>query len=304
MNVSRRCVGVVAAVVMLAPLAGCKSGTSFAKPSWWTFGGTGPADAEKLATAPPYGEAGKTTDGAIPKPSAAATPYPTTTTPNGYVVTGSASAPPAVAAAAVGEAPITYGKTLPPAPPATAPAASLAPATAAPAAVAAAPPVAAQAGPYATIPAPPPPAAAATAPVTQPPDRYADARGFEPSAPAAATVPAAAAFGGPTPSEAAATDARYGNVTGSRFSGDASGGLLPVPSTTPSYGTGAAPAAAPSAPATSLPTMPPTRRPDPGYRPGGTSSYRPSKTILVGEPAAESAVRTAAFETPVQPVRQ
>lgn len=301
MNVSRGWVGAVATVVMFAALAGCKSGTSFAKPSWWTFGGTSNADAEKLATAPPYGEAGKT-DGAIPKPSASATPYPTTTTPNGYAMAGAAAAPPAaVAAAAPADAPITYGKTLPPAPPATASAGPLTAAAAAPAAVAAAPPISAQAGPYATIPTPPP---AASAPVTQPPDRYADARGFEPSAPAAPTAPTASAFGGITPAEAAAADSRYGSASGSRFSGDSSGGLLPVPAASPSFGTGAAPAAAPAAPATSLPTMPPTRRPDPGYRPGGTTSYRPSKTILVGEPAAESAVRTAAFEAPVQPVRQ
>jgi hypothetical protein len=44
---------------------------------------------------------------------------------------------------------------------------------------------------------------------------------------------------------------------------------------------------------------PPTRRPDPGYRPGGTSSYRPAKTLLAGEEADEG-VQPASFETAPQ----
>jgi hypothetical protein len=62
-------------VVLLAVAAvGCKSGSSWtAKPSWWTFGGSG-EDPAKLAAAPPA-----TTDAT--KPSATAKPYPTTTTP-------------------------------------------------------------------------------------------------------------------------------------------------------------------------------------------------------------------------------
>ena len=44
----------------------------------------------------------------------------------------------------------------------------------------------------------------------------------------------------------------------------------------------------------------PTRRPDPMYRPGGTSSYRPGKEILVGSNAGtEAAVRPVSFEAPV-----
>jgi len=71
---------------------------------------------------------------------------------------------------------------------------------------------------------------------------------------------------------------------------------------------GMAPLAAPAmnpgaiAPPAALPpavSPPPTRRPDPGYRPGGTSSYRPNREILAAEPPVEpSGVQTAGFETP------
>jgi hypothetical protein len=59
----------------------------------------------------------------------------------------------------------------------------------------------------------------------------------------------------------------------------------------------------PSSPAgSSLPATPPRRRPDPGYRPGGTSSYRPSSSILVGGPSTDPAVRAASFDIPSEPV--
>jgi hypothetical protein len=41
------------------------------------------------------------------------------------------------------------------------------------------------------------------------------------------------------------------------------------------------------------------RRPDSGWRPGGTSSYRPSGAILADDaPPAAGGVRTAAFDEP------
>jgi hypothetical protein len=56
------------------------------------------------------------------------------------------------------------------------------------------------------------------------------------------------------------------------------------------------PAGLPAAPST------PTRRPDPGYRPGGTSSYRPSRTILADDaPADSSPVRQVSFEAAIPP---
>jgi hypothetical protein len=70
----------------------------------------------------------------------------------------------------------------------------------------------------------------------------------------------------------------------------------PLPAASPL----ASPPVLPGAPPLPSPqASPPPRRPDPGYRPGGTTSYRPTRAILVeSAPAAASAVRTAAFETP------
>ena len=105
--------------VVACVLTGCRSGTSsLAAPSWWSFGGSG-ADPSKLASAPPFEST--PSDGKIQKPSQSATPYPTTTTPNGYAVADATkaspteTAPPAIAASE--PAAVTYGST-PPAPPA------------------------------------------------------------------------------------------------------------------------------------------------------------------------------------------
>lgn len=74
---SARFVAAAAAVAVACASPGCKSGSSWAaKPSWWTFGNDDPA---KLADAPPAA-----TDVAMP--SATSKPYPTTTTPEGYVM--------------------------------------------------------------------------------------------------------------------------------------------------------------------------------------------------------------------------
>jgi hypothetical protein len=72
----------------------------------------------------------------------------------------------------------------------------------------------------------------------------------------------------------------------------------------PSMPPPAVPASTPATPA-SLPSASPTRRPDPGYRPGGTSSYRPSQAIIATDPPASPAgVRTASYEEPDAVVRQ
>ena len=44
-----------------------------------------------------------------------------------------------------------------------------------------------------------------------------------------------------------------------------------------------------------------TRRPDPGYRPGGTSSYRPNRAILADDDAAGGPIQPVAFELPAAP---
>ena len=343
---------------------GCKTGTSFAKPPWWTLGG-GKADAGTLAAAPPY-------EGDIKKPSETAKPYPTTSTPNGYVITGSAGA---TGLAAQGQspqptAPVVYGST-PPAP--ALPSASTAALPAAPTGVGGpatgGSSLGPQVGPYATLagdtipppgqPLPPigpssmpaaptavpteaplPGLAGSAFPAAVPPSqassfdpaaaRMADSR-FAPAAapaappaaapvsPAAISPPAAAALAA---EPAVAGGSRYGSSSGSRFAGTAEAGFpssaagssaFPAsygrpdeppaaPSAAP-FSAPPAPAASPAAPSAApgllQPSGQPVRRPDSGYRPGGTSSYRPSRSLLADDtPSTADAVRTAAFEEP------
>lgn len=310
-------------IVLLVAVAavGCKSGSSWtAKPSWWTFGGSGD-DPAKLAAAPPA-----TTD--TTKPSAAHTPYPTTTTPEGYVMenaqragqTQVASASQPTTAPAAEPPAVTYGSKPPvsatPSPPPQMAAASAGGGTLSG--------IAPQVGPYGAPPGTSPleqtlppsttpassfgaaPPAAAEAGV-----RVADARGAEswsPAPPAASAAP---------PATSAAGDSRYGASVGSRFSGAAqpmnppmtqpapASAFPPItpaaPATLPaSIDPLAAPAAGPATAPSSLAPPTPTRRADPGYRPGGTSSYRPSRTILAGDATAEpGAIQPVSFEMPV-----
>ena len=314
----------VAALVMLA--TGCKTGSWGAKPSWWSFGGSPPTSA--LTSAPSFDED-------VQKPSDAAKPYPTTNTPEGYAIyettqtDGKSLADSGSASPTLSPSSVTYGTTPPASPqsqaayPPQAPPTTTAPASIGP-----------QVGPYASVQPQPQvatqatvdPAAAATAgfaaapafgeatPPTQPPaaDRYgpasrvADARGAESwggSQPAAA-APVAAATG----------DSRYDQVPGSRFGSSGStvpsAGFAPAaefpaeapppmtPAATPWQPQPASPSP-PSAGSESLPgsISPPTRRPDPGYRPGGTSSYRPNKAILAEEDQAGGVVPVS-FESP------
>ena len=99
--------GAVMLAVALAATSGCKSGSWGAKPSWWTLGGTGGTDPAKLAAAPSFSDD-------VTKPSATAKPYPTTSTPDGYVL-ANATTDAAAGPAATSPAPITYGSTPPPA---------------------------------------------------------------------------------------------------------------------------------------------------------------------------------------------
>lgn len=328
MDTSRLCAGLprracCAAVVLAAGFAcGCKTGTWGAKPSWWTFGGG--QDPAKLASAPAY-------EGGIPKPSATAKPYPTTTTPDGYVLgeqqrsrqTAAGTVPPTLDPTA-----ITYGAK--PATPAAAPAvAGASPQPAQP------PASAAQVGRYESMPgeSPQPPLAALPQPASQPaafapnsqPMPPAGGQGF---ASAPATSPAARVADARAtdnwPATSAPADSRYGAASGSRFSGAS---LAPPPADIPAAQTiappprmstqppAAPPAQTPAAvpaPLDSTPVAPPSseplpaapgsRRPDPGYRPGGTSSYRPSRAILAGEAAAgDAGVQPASFQTGLNP---
>ncbi|MGI9177453.1 MAG: hypothetical protein ACR2IT_06300 [Pirellulales bacterium] len=305
----------IALALAAAVAGGCKSGSSWtAKPSWWTFGDAS-KDPAALASAPPA-----PTD--VTKPSAAAKPYPTTTTPEGYVLdkaqaAGTANVAAAAVSAPVEPAAVTYGST-----PVAAPVASQT-AAASPPAAATVPgslsSISPQVGPYGGVPGSSPidqslpatstagypaplagnpaqspamaaPAAAvgvaaATAGFDPAGTRVADARGAESWPAPAATAPAG---GG---------DSRYGAVNGSRFSGGTPA-MPAAPPATETLSPAVPPAEMPPA-ATPGGVAPPapTRRPDPGYRPGGTSSYRPSRTILAGDPGeAPSAVQPASYQ--------
>lgn len=363
------------AVLALAT-TGCKSGSSMGN-SWWAFGMGGP-DPAALAEAPPF-------EGDLTKPSATATPYPTTSTPESYALaagdTPAASQPPPAAGslAKTTQPPVTYGTTPPPAAatPAQPPMTPAAPGATAVAANSPEPGMGPQVGPYQTIPATGSPAATAATPspatfgnrteadplLPQPSSRFASQpspgglAGAPPAAPPAgsrfssvasqrvAEAPAAGSYAGggsrfSSPPAATApvapmlpdrnvtpaiSESRYGQAPGSAFS---AGG--PAEQTPPAGGFPRGPAQPaefpgasqfpgatadePIAPAGSpqLPAPPPSsRRRDPGYRPGGTSSYRAAEPVYAerGAPAAPSGppplsandVKPASFETQLSP---
>ncbi len=331
----------VSAMAVALAAAGCKSGTSWnAKPSWWSFGGSG-EDPAKLAAAP-----AASTD--VTKPSASAKPYPTTSTPEGYSLAGTqpstqatAQAAPAAVSPASEPAVVTYGSTPP---------ASAAPAaTGAPQQVAAAPTssglsgITPQVGPYrgaagtpadtpmpSAVPAssaafapPAEPTATAVAPASAFGAAAATASAAPPASPDPLAVPAGTRVADTRVADGwsaapATPGSRYGDASSSRFAGappaaaergwtpQATTATSPAAATSSPLGTPVpsalqAPAALPPA---GLPAAPatPTRRPDPGYRPGGTSSYRPSRTILADDaPADPSPVRQVSFETAIPP---
>lgn len=102
------------AALLLTAFVGCRTGGSGASSSWSMFGGAAKSG-DALAAAPAF-------DGDVQKPSETAKPYPTTSTPEGYVIAktpaaaqGDAAAPPAE----VG--PVVYGSAPPPALAATRP---------------------------------------------------------------------------------------------------------------------------------------------------------------------------------------
>ncbi len=306
----------LALAALLAP--GCKSGTWAAKPSWWSFGGTTPPSS--LAAAPAF-------EGEVTKPSEAAKPYPTTDTPAAYSLTEStrtdpAAGPEATPSAVIDPTSVTYGSTPPPAAPAGPQATAAVAPTAQPSSA-----IGPQVGPYASLepatPAAVDPAAAATAGFAAAPafgtaappaqDRYAS------TDPGIATPRNAEAWAAPA---AAGGDSRYNAATGSRFSGGVPQQPFPQPSASspamPEPAAAASPTAGfnpgpsidpapsfPTPPATAAPTAagdvlpgdiaPPKRRQDPGYRPGGTSSYRPNRAILAGEEPPAGVV-PASFE--------
>ena len=360
-----RCLVLPAVLAVLA--TGCKTGSSMSN-SWWSFGMGGP-DAATLAEAPPF-------EGDLTKPSATATPYPTTSTPESYAIAGDEAPaigqPPTAAGtlAQTPQPPVTYGATPPPAAPSAQPA--MTPPESGANAIAANSPeagVGPQVGPYQTIPS------ASPAPVATPPlngmaEQAAAEQALSPSirfgsppvqqglagssqmTPPAnsrfssvadqrvAAAPAAGAYGGgsrfssppavaaavapmlPERGEAAGTasQSRYGEAGNSAF-----GGGGPSASSNASLGSVADPSQPAGFPAASrfpeggtdtpiapsespqLPAPPPSsRRRDPGYRPGGTSSYRAAEPIYADRglsatpldtlPITPSGVKPASFD--------
>jgi len=305
--------GLAAVAVLIAAASGCKSSSWAARPSW--LGGS-PAAAF---------------DGGVPKPSETAKPYPTTNTPEGYVLSGAPKTDQAAAQLATPPA-VTYGTTPPPTAQAAAQTAAP-PAASQPAAGGIAP----QVGPYAALTPPAASGGQAVDPAASVTAGLASAPSFEAAAPPAATAAGSLAsermadartsgWAATPPSQSPLADvaappaddpgSRYGG-TGSRFGGAGfqsaapppeAGGFQQPPSqpaiepfaSQPPSGqpTGqeqpptsppaaeTPPAAPPANPALPGTLAPPTRRPDPGYRPGGTSSYRPARQLLDGQEAA------------------
>lgn len=342
----------LAAAVLAA--SGCRGGMkTFSAPKWPGFG-----DAKSKTIEAPALVAAPSQSGPIEKPSAGATPYPTSSTPAGYVVadpaTASGTAPGVVQTAATDPPAVTYGVTpaMPapvtdPSPPAVPPLTPIERPTA----------IAPQVGPYASLPAPPPAADTAVAPGIPPGDAsgagtpgldvsaapsssFPATAGYEPSRGAAAppfaplsqasapprASPTLVPVAPPASTDGDGIDARYASRGSSRFGNPSAvaepqglGASLPPSVSATAIPTApvepspvatplpAAPVAAPppiAPPPASLPpqnpdglTAPPVRRPDPVFRPGGTSSYRPAEQIFADDPTvAPSPVRTASFE--------
>jgi hypothetical protein len=313
----------VVLALFLVATSGCKSSSWASRPTW--LGGT--PSASSLASAPSF-------DKGVAKPSETAKPYPTTSTPESYALNKAPRAEPTATAAAAPA--ITYGATPPPAAAAMAASPSSAPGiapqvgpysplTQAPSQV---DPAAAVTSGFASAPAfggASPPPASPTPPAGE---RFADARGGG----FGATPPAQ-----PVPPAAPSADSRYGTATASRFSNGVQPAQPAAPQPTPQPQAlapppPAVPAAQPTAPMAAPPAVPPTqpsspvapaiapvtppppaadgslpgaipppaKRPDPGYRPGGTSSYRPARSLLAGEDD-RSPVHPASYDAPQEP---
>jgi hypothetical protein len=109
-----RCRLALPAVLTLLVLpcgTGCRLGGGSSMTSWLPGQGSVASQGEELASAPPF-------EGEIVKPSSKATPYPTTSTPEGYVVPGDpetasealvAAAPPVATDPSGRAMPVTYG---------------------------------------------------------------------------------------------------------------------------------------------------------------------------------------------------
>lgn len=326
--------GFAAAILFAIVATGCKSGTWGAKPSWWSFGGSTPATS--LAAAPEFNkDVTKPSEAAKPYPTTE-TPEAYALAGGGNQAAASPTAPGGPTMESMS---VTYGSTPPPAeaqPGALAqtPAEAAGPATTQPDAIG--PQVGPYASLQPAAPsAPVDPAAAVTAGLAAAP-AFGEA---SPPAAASRVADARSSESWTASPPAAGTDPRYGATNGSRFSSDFQpaaiepppaavpyappAAAIPAPPAATAIPPTAAPPAAPpatpidpaatpidpagatasppGAPAAALPgsVAPPRRRPDPGYRPGGTSSYRPSRSILAEDETATGGVMPVSFEAKV-----
>lgn len=327
----------LAAVAMLV-VSGCKTGGTNSALAWWPGTSKGSADNEKLASAPSFdGKVEKPSETQSPYPTTT-TPQSYAIDGQKPPSLASAGPPPGAVAPPSGNSPVTYGATPPtaasnPTAAATPPnpgtiAAQVGPYQGWPAGGGG--PAAPSTPPTST----PAPAAAAlgfgsassmTPDALEPPARYADARFGGATAAPAAAAPATTPQQMPAPAmpsepAAAVPTSRYATSAASQF------GTAPAeaPAAPAAFVPAAAPPSAPPqvAPAAEIaepsafapqsgvnrlrapsasaePPSSPGRRPDPGYRPGGTSTYRPSQAI-VDEPADDRPVRQASFDSPLR----
>ena len=314
-------------LVLITCGTGCKSGASMGT-SWGSFGMGGP-DAATLAEAPAF-------EGDTTKPSANAQPYPTTSTPDSYVLqandqslpdgAGDESGPAMVAATTPpSQAPVTYGSTPP----------TDQPATPSPSAIASVSPQP-QVGPYQTVPmgnsdapdtlakapnafgptsrfstssspagTPPPPVDSSVASGRFSGVEDQRVAGLQPSStmarsrfssPPAVASPVAPAFSQVEPGTNSAAS-RFSQMPSSQGSPEASFRKT-QPDTQRSLSTQEAPLTDPQShplleePMQVPPVPPASRRPDPGYRPGGTSSYQPASPIIVHSTDREQQLET------------
>jgi len=332
--------GAAMALLLLGTASGCRSGAgAMSGNRWWSFGGTKglstfaskdgqPDPVKPSAVTAPYPTTGTPASYELAEtaPASPATSQAVTygaTPPAAAPAAAFADATPAPAAAAppaAGNAtqvgPYAMLPAAAPVSPAPAAASNAFPETAGYEPARPAPPAMDTASRW-TSPAPP---AASPAPVS-PAATETLPGGF------AGAVATAAPEGAVAGAVAAGTTAdappgsRYAATTGSRFGGSpgaspAPEAFTPAPSSVPAIVPAAAPAVPePAVAPAAVPTGPPPglpasgtdplrgiRRPDPGYRPGGTSSYQPGRANFA-DAAAPADVRSAAYELESTPPR-
>ena len=311
-------------IMLLACGSGCKSGSSMGT-SWGSLGMGGP-DPATLAEAPAFeGDTTKPSATAQPYPTTS-TPDSYALQPNDQGLPGDQALPAMVAATPPApQSPVTYGSTPPTAQPttsdsgavaSTSPQPQVGPYQTVPSAVSSAPDTLASApqasgtmsrfgnssAPTGT--APPPMASTAAS------GRFSslgDQRvaGLQPSAsmggsrfssPPAVNAPVSPAFSQTAPN-ASSTGSRFSAMSDSPAGSPAVSFPETRPNTQQSVFSATSPEESPStvphghpsleSPMHSSPVPPTSRRPDPGYRPGGTSSYQPASPIIVQSPGSK-----------------